>query len=288
MGEQDVHDFKLKTIGIRANGGREFDPADKERLIIACLKPGVSVAGIAVANGLNPNLVRKWIADHRKKQRATPRENAPTPSAFIQIVAIPEAGFIDTPSQRPDAAIGVQSHRAEETEVASVIVAEDVTPLLEASLEALTTAVVKAIVERHPELDPRVVRRTIERRKHVTGWDIDGGQDSAVQQAPELRRQHVELPESQALAGLGPSRLEASLLPGEKHYLDTDEAAQFLRLSIRTMEKHRCRGTGPIYRKLGGRVVYTYVDLEQWANRGIVSSTSDRTEIRTTRPQHQS
>ncbi|MEP7457299.1 methylmalonyl-CoA mutase family protein [Phyllobacterium sp. SB3] len=34
-----------------------------------CLKPGVSVAGIAVAHGLNSNLVRKWIGNYRKRQR---------------------------------------------------------------------------------------------------------------------------------------------------------------------------------------------------------------------------
>ena len=39
-------------------------------------------------------------------------------------------------------------------------------------------------------------------------------------------------------------------------FLRTSEAAQFLGLSGRTLEKHRTYGTGPAYRKLGGRVVY--------------------------------
>ena len=39
-------------------------------------------------------------------------------------------------------------------------------------------------------------------------------------------------------------------------YLRTQEAARFLGLSERTLEKHRTYGTGPAYRKLGGRVVY--------------------------------
>ena len=39
-------------------------------------------------------------------------------------------------------------------------------------------------------------------------------------------------------------------------YLRTPEAARFLSLSGRTLEKHRTYGTGPAYRKLGGRVVY--------------------------------
>lgn len=58
-------------------------------------------------------------------------------------------------------------------------------------------------------------------------------------------------------------------------YLRTPEAARFLGLSGRTMEKHRTYGTGPAYRKLGGRVVYSIEDLQAWADRGTVTSTSD-------------
>jgi len=58
-------------------------------------------------------------------------------------------------------------------------------------------------------------------------------------------------------------------------YLRTHEAAQFLSLSGRTLEKHRTYGTGPAYRKLGGRVVYAVEDLQAWANRGAKTSTSD-------------
>lgn len=58
-------------------------------------------------------------------------------------------------------------------------------------------------------------------------------------------------------------------------FLTTPEAARRVGLSHRTLEKHRCYGTGPVYRKLGGRVVYAVDDLEAWAARGAVTSTSD-------------
>jgi predicted DNA-binding transcriptional regulator AlpA len=58
-------------------------------------------------------------------------------------------------------------------------------------------------------------------------------------------------------------------------FLRTPEAADFLGLSSRTLEKHRTYGTGPAYRKLGGRVVYALDDLKAWADRGAVTSTSD-------------
>ncbi|MBG0794225.1 helix-turn-helix domain-containing protein [Methylocystis sp. H62] len=58
-------------------------------------------------------------------------------------------------------------------------------------------------------------------------------------------------------------------------YLRTPEAARFLGLSGRTLEKHRTYGTGPRYSKLGGRVVYRVDDLQAWVERGTKASTSD-------------
>ena len=63
--------------------------------------------------------------------------------------------------------------------------------------------------------------------------------------------------------------------PMPPRYLRTAEAARHLGLSGRTLEKHRCYGTGPLYRKIGGRVVYAVGDLQAWAERGAVTSTSD-------------
>jgi predicted DNA-binding transcriptional regulator AlpA len=60
-------------------------------------------------------------------------------------------------------------------------------------------------------------------------------------------------------------------------YLRTPEAARFLSLSGRTLQKHRCYGTGPRYSKIGGRVVYRVEDLQAWAERGAKCSTSDDT-----------
>lgn len=57
--------------------------------------------------------------------------------------------------------------------------------------------------------------------------------------------------------------------------LRTPDAAILLGLSARTLEKHRCYGTGPAYRKLGGRVVYAVDDLLSWADQGVRRSTSD-------------
>lgn len=60
-----------------------------------------------------------------------------------------------------------------------------------------------------------------------------------------------------------------------QRYLRTPEAARVLGLSGRTLEKHRTYGTGPTYRKLGGRIVYHPDDLQAWADRGARVSTND-------------
>ena len=58
-------------------------------------------------------------------------------------------------------------------------------------------------------------------------------------------------------------------------YLTNDEAAEFLRLSPRTLEKQRVIGGGPRFRKFGRRVMYAVVDLETWADSRSFEMTSD-------------
>ncbi len=69
--------------------------------------------------------------------------------------------------------------------------------------------------------------------------------------------------------------MSASTANSLPRYLRTGDAARLLSLSVRTMEKHRCYGTGPRYFKLGGRVIYRLDDLQAWIDRGVKSSTSD-------------
>src|ERR1700761_6880741 len=69
------------------------------------------------------------------------------------------------------------------------------------------------------------------------------------------------------------SMYEGTSLPAR--LLRTSEAGRFLGLSGRTLEKHRTFGTGPTYRKIGGRVVYALDDLRCWADRGAQLSTTD-------------
>ena len=69
--------------------------------------------------------------------------------------------------------------------------------------------------------------------------------------------------------------LESTTARAAARYLTNDEAAEFLRLSPRTLEKQRVIGGGPRFRKFGRRVVYAVDDLETWANARSFEMTSD-------------
>jgi hypothetical protein len=62
---------------------------------------------------------------------------------------------------------------------------------------------------------------------------------------------------------------------GNPEFLTTEEAAVFLRLSPRTLEKQRVLGGGPRYRKFGARVLYAVADLRTWADSRAYGMTSD-------------
>ncbi len=58
-------------------------------------------------------------------------------------------------------------------------------------------------------------------------------------------------------------------------FLSTDQAAHFIGLSRRTLEKMRVHGGGPDYRKHGRYVRYHIDDLEAWSKARTKRSTSD-------------
>jgi excisionase family DNA binding protein len=61
----------------------------------------------------------------------------------------------------------------------------------------------------------------------------------------------------------------------DTNYLTQDEAAKVMRLSPRTLERHRLTGTGPRFVKAGRRVLYRRSDLDAWADQHTFASTSE-------------
>ena len=61
----------------------------------------------------------------------------------------------------------------------------------------------------------------------------------------------------------------------ETQYLSTRQAAEYLGLSTRTLDRYRVSGDGPVFHRFGGRVRYLRADLDAWAASRRRASTSD-------------
>jgi hypothetical protein len=57
-------------------------------------------------------------------------------------------------------------------------------------------------------------------------------------------------------------------------FLNVSEAGEFLRLKKRTLDNMRWMGTGPNFRKHGGRVYYHIDELKEWSLETKAKSTS--------------
>src|SRR5437870_474475 len=66
------------TLAVRVNrtGRRTYTPEYKSAVMRECNAPGVSVAGVALAHGINANLLRRWIV-RQKRELAGPLPQSP-------------------------------------------------------------------------------------------------------------------------------------------------------------------------------------------------------------------
>jgi hypothetical protein len=84
----------MDTIGIElpARRRRRRHSAEfRSAVIEACRQPGVSVAAVALANGLNANMLRKWV---NEAERAEGSEVAASVSVARCVPAEPATGFV--------------------------------------------------------------------------------------------------------------------------------------------------------------------------------------------------
>jgi len=90
---------------VTGNGRRYFSKAHKEAVIAKCLAPGASLAAVALANGFNANLVRKWV-----RERGVGDSMAKSSSKLLPVIldARPER----EQSQRMRALVRAQTRKA--------------------------------------------------------------------------------------------------------------------------------------------------------------------------------
>jgi transposase len=93
---------------------RVHSEAFRQAIIQACCEPGASVAGVALANGLNANLVRKWMAQRGveppSRRMLVMRENAPAVAAAAEFVPVQVAS-----APAPPAGIRIEVRRGGST-----------------------------------------------------------------------------------------------------------------------------------------------------------------------------
>lgn len=74
---------------------------EKARIVARCAEPGASVAAVALAHGVNANLLRKWI------ERA--RQEAPPPrAAFLPLQVSPAAHALSASPGAYDGVVDVE------------------------------------------------------------------------------------------------------------------------------------------------------------------------------------
>ncbi len=78
---------------------RRYTEEFKQQAIEACLQPGISMASVALANGLNANLLRRWVTERQDEaagsailpdQRRLEIAEPTTPGLVPITIAMPE------------------------------------------------------------------------------------------------------------------------------------------------------------------------------------------------------
>jgi transposase len=82
---------------------RRHSPQFRAQVVSACLRPGVSLAAVSLANGLNTNMVRRWVKEHREgvgavvavaeKTGQRQVERAAAPAQFVAVAVAEEAAL---------------------------------------------------------------------------------------------------------------------------------------------------------------------------------------------------
>ena len=91
---------------------RRYTEDFKKQAIEACLQPGVSMASVALANGLNANLLRRWVTERPEEVVGTAMlPNQPT----VEIAEPKTPGLVPItvakPETPPSGEIKIEIHR---------------------------------------------------------------------------------------------------------------------------------------------------------------------------------
>jgi transposase len=96
----------MKTVaGINGAPRRQHEKSFKAELVEQCLVPGTSVAAVALAGGVNANLLFKWRRDHlRSKRLSGAASSSSTVLVPVQVATGLECGVGKSRSSAPSPA----------------------------------------------------------------------------------------------------------------------------------------------------------------------------------------
>jgi len=89
---------RVVARGVRRGPYRKHSREAKRAIVEQCLIPGASVAGVALAHGVNAKLVRKWIHKYRAGEYGAPEVGLTLLPVKVRDVAPPTATTRATPS----------------------------------------------------------------------------------------------------------------------------------------------------------------------------------------------
>lgn len=86
----------------QAAGGRQrrriHSDDFKANAVASCMPPGMSMAAVAMAHGINANLLRRWVREAETRHEANPSRSLPAPSKIAAFVPMQ----LPAPSVAPD------------------------------------------------------------------------------------------------------------------------------------------------------------------------------------------
>lgn len=119
----DTYGFDLMGRRRRRRHSAEF----KVAVIGECMRPGVSIAAVALAHSLNANMLRKWVIDAEQAGAVTPKAavreqevRSPAPTFIpLALTAPPVAGDIRIELHRAGTTVNVTWPASAATECAA-------------------------------------------------------------------------------------------------------------------------------------------------------------------------
>jgi len=110
----NTFEVELPSRNRRRRHSAEF----KQVVIGECMKPGVSMASVALRNGLNATMLRKWVIEAERKlapkptacEKAPTEDVVPTPAPTFVPLALPAAaveGDIRIELKRANATVSI-------------------------------------------------------------------------------------------------------------------------------------------------------------------------------------